>query len=74
MTEWIKCSDRLPEDCVNVLIFCPLIKQMTAAYLAYSVDREPLFYCIIDFDEYDQNASIEDITHWMPLPNPPQEF
>lgn len=70
--DWIKVKDRLPPDFENILIYCPIIKSMTVAYLMYD-KYEPIFYIIVDFDEYEQTVPIEDITHWMPLPESPKD-
>lgn len=60
MTEWIKCSDRLPE--------------MNQRVLSYD-DNEPAIFVfkgdhwLGDFYGYSLNA----ITYWMPLPLPPED-
>lgn len=69
---WVKCSDRLPNDCEDVLIYCPINKKIVAASLFYDANK-PLFFCIIDFDENDHIAALYEITHWMPLPHKPEE-
>lgn len=71
--EWVKCSDKLPEDGVEVLVYTPITKSITVAYLTYDHDDNPIVYFIIDFDENDQNISLKDITHWMPLPEKPKD-
>lgn len=72
MDNWIKCSDQLPPDCQHVLVYCDSLGSMTAAYLAYSITGMPLLYFIIDFDEHDQTARQDEITHWMELPEKPK--
>lgn len=68
MTEWIKCSDRLPEDDQAVIMYelgqtgLPLI----GWYENEFVDV-PGFYIAHSF----QNARVH-VTHWMPLPKPPE--
>lgn len=66
---WISVKDKLPSGCEIVLIYCALIKQIAIGYLIYDSKREPIV--IVAFDEYDQPASLEDITHWMPIPEVP---
>lgn len=62
---WIKCSKRMPENHVDVLVYskggC-----MSMAWHSESMHR----YYITDSDySYDEDV----ITHWMPLPEPPKE-
>lgn len=71
--EWISVKDRLPEDCENVLVYCPILGSMAVAYLAYDRKGSPIHYTIVDFDEYDQIARLNEISHWMPLSEPPKE-
>ena len=72
MSTWIKCSDRMPEECEHVLIYCPAITCMTVAYLIYGHGAQPVCFYIVDFDEYDQIANLDEITHWVQLPKPPK--
>jgi hypothetical protein len=67
---WIPVSERLPEEHVFVLIRQDDDRMMVAErvdgdwwyrYFAYDVDR---------WDEAEQGT----ITHWMPLPQPPEEL
>ena len=58
MTNWIKVSDRLPEDDVDVLVFVG-DDAFTVGYLSAGK-------WILDYQ------GLEDqITHWQPLPEPP---
>lgn len=58
---WIKCSDRLPDDGVCVIGFNEDIYMRTV----YFNERNNCFE--------DGNSWVENITHWMPLPEPPTE-
>ena len=69
---WIPCNERLPKECENVLIYCPLLNSMTVAYLIYELEGKPIDFVIVDFDEYDQSCSLKNISHWMPLPEVPK--
>ncbi len=79
MSDWIKCSDRLPEHGVNVLVFAMGMtkkKNYTTATL-----------CSIQRDFRDEDSPYEDhwyqtvaisrellgITHWQLLPAPPTD-
>lgn len=75
MSEWIKCSDKLPEDCGRVLVFNSEIAKYDARdgvnspgvkvgrLLEYTRKLRP-DGCM----GYDDST-----THWMPLPDPPKE-
>jgi hypothetical protein len=67
--EWIKCSERLPEDDKYVLVWDGNI----------NLDNFP-FYEIAAYRTFNNGSFfisgpyvLQKITHWMPLPNPPQE-
>jgi len=65
--EWISVKDRLPKEYTYCLIYCPQsfpknIRVLSASF--YEDDKT--FHC-------DANEEIhEDVTHWMPLPEPPK--
>ena len=74
--KWIKCSDQIPEKDTPVLIF---------AGLYYGPEEERMI-CTAEYDGHGywscvgaSGAECEDefdykkVTHWMPLPSPPQE-
>ena len=65
-TQWIPVTERLPEKYVNVL--CHL----------RSLDRKSEYYSIDHLMEDGQwwkaaNSWKHEVTHWMPLPEPPKE-
>lgn len=64
--EWIKCSERMPEETGDIIVFSDGIVMSGISY-----SRRKGFY--IDALEYDDDEPIDDVTHWMPLPNPPTE-
>lgn len=71
MMEWISVKDRLPED--EVSPSAKQVKVLTAikGKNGYTVRTQLRFK-----DRYDKFAwkySAGDITHWMPLPEPPKE-
>lgn len=69
--EWISVEDRLPDNSVEVLIWA-----LVGGYLSgcrrwearrgyYSTTYEPC-WCL-------RNGMTTDVTHWMPLPAPPED-
>lgn len=62
MSEWIKCSEMMPKHGDHVLVWVRFGHMYIARYNSASVK----FIC----DEYIQCI---DVTHWMPLPEPPKE-
>jgi len=66
MSNWIRCSERMPEICDDVLVRVINPSETLMAYLSHSGN-----FC------YDRDGEGEEITceatHWMPLPEPPKE-
>lgn len=58
--KWISVKERLPEHFSSVLVFGQSIRTC-ALY------EDGIFYCDFRLPKH------EDITHWMPLPEPPTE-
>jgi hypothetical protein len=65
MSQWIKCSERMPPVNVAVLVCVNDVVQKNV----FCWDGEA--WCDW-YDEYDELAQ-DTFTHWMPLPEPPQE-
>ena len=61
---WISIKDRLPDDDVSILI-CSERKTISKATYSSDMGR----YYIADSDLWYNEL---DITHWMPLPEPPK--
>ena len=57
MDEWVSCDKALPEEGVSVLVYCADSQEI-------AVD---CWWC----DEWHMFG--EEVTHWMPLPEPPKE-
>ena len=81
-SKWIPSGERLPEDRQRVLLFKQAKYGSCVMTAAYSTCLES--YCNIDFCgvkrggffDYDSEAGyyeLRDVTHWMPLPEPPKE-
>lgn len=66
---WISCSDRMPEDTKMLLAFSQ--GQIVAAYWNWVMS--PIDYKKYRAFTYISGNILDDVTHWMPLPEPPQE-
>ncbi|MEI9771936.1 DUF551 domain-containing protein [Escherichia coli] len=66
---WISCSERMPEDTKMLLAFSQ--GEIVAAYWNWVVN--PLDYKKYRAFTYLSGNILDDVTHWMPLPEPPQE-
>ena len=60
MSEWISVEDKLPEDMVEVLAYAG--EEMAVAYLSRGQWESEDQWLFVDYV----------ITHWMPLPPPPE--
>lgn len=63
---WISCSDRMPEETGDIIVVSDGIVMSGISY-----SRRDGFY--IAALEYDDDEPIDGVTHWMPLPEAPQE-
>lgn len=66
---WISCSDRMPEDTKMLLAFSQ--GEIVAAYWNWVMS--PIDYKKYRAFTYLSGNILDDVTHWMPLPEPPQE-
>ncbi|EFH9384048.1 DUF551 domain-containing protein [Escherichia coli] len=66
---WISCSERMPEDTKMLLAFSQ--GEIVAAYWNWVVN--PIDYKKYKAFTYLSGNILDDVTHWMPLPEPPQE-
>ncbi len=66
--QWISVKDRLPEINVDVLIIYGRLPFYHLAFLTHNGDIQ-FFWGNYSNIEY----SLDDVTHWMPLPKPPEE-
>lgn len=64
---WINCSDRMPEDTKMLLAFSQ--GEIVAAYWNWVVN--PIDYKKYRAFTYLSGNILDDVTHWMPLPEPP---
>lgn len=76
--EWIKCSDRLPEPGSKVICYyfpkAPVMEGRIVGILTRH-DRLEISVASGLLRHMDENgfALAAQVTHWMPLPNPPQQ-
>ncbi|EEC7772631.1 DUF551 domain-containing protein [Escherichia coli] len=63
---WISCSERMPEETDDIIVVSDGIVMSGISY-----SRRDGFYMAAL--EYDDDEPIDGVTHWMPLPEPPQE-
>ncbi|WP_137653330.1 DUF551 domain-containing protein [Escherichia albertii] len=63
---WISCGERMPEETGDIIVVSDGIVMSGISY-----SRRDGFY--IAALEYDDDEPIGGVTHWMPLPEPPQE-
>ena len=73
--EWIECKNKLPEDEKSVIMFVHNdnyeYTNITIGYLTdstYLDEEEEQQWC--SFEDY---FDMEDVSHWMPLPQPPKD-
>ncbi|HCP3738796.1 TPA: DUF551 domain-containing protein [Escherichia coli] len=66
---WISCSERMPEDTKMLLAFSQ--GEIVAAYWNWVVN--PIDYKKYRAFTYLSGNILDDVTHWMSLPEPPQE-
>lgn len=66
---WISCSDRMPEDTKMLLAFSQ--GQIVAAYWNWVMS--PIDYKKYRAFTYLSGNILDDVTHWMPLPEPPEQ-
>ncbi|HFS3381191.1 TPA: DUF551 domain-containing protein [Escherichia coli] len=64
---WIGCSERMPDDGQHVIILCD------GAFVLYAQYRDGEFFDIVRNGEEFLETQSRNVTHWMPLPEPPQE-
>lgn len=67
-SKWISTKERLPEDRHSVLVYCPYNKCIYTAYYDDFNDEWYYFGCGGGIEVY------YTVSHWMPLPEPPEMF
>ena len=64
---WISCSERMPDDGQHVIILCD------GAFVLYAQYRDGEFFDVVRNGEEFFETQSRNVTHWMPLPEPPLE-
>ena len=64
---WISCSERMPDDGQHVIILCD------GAFVLYAQCRDGEFFDVVRNGEEFFETQSRNVTHWMLLPEPPQE-
>ena len=65
--EWIPVTERLPEPFVSVLAFIPSEEPLPTVHESYIEDHSA-WVCILTAERYKTG----EVTHWMPMPDPPK--
>ena len=66
---WISVKDRLPEQRIGVLVYCPEYNNVFAGELNDYLKKGQWYF----FDDEIKHPIEEEVTHWMPMPKPPEE-
>lgn len=73
MSEWIKCSDRMPDN-DNYVLAADFANKYSACTPNYQVACYGDWVGSTEWDDGDGNGlNMELVTHWMPLPEPPKD-
>jgi len=69
-SEWISVEDRLPEV-VTFVIVCAFNNEIRSAWLSEGEFDERVWYTSEDYKS--GYYKLDDVSHWMPLPEPPED-
>lgn len=72
MSKWVSTKDRLPEDREKVLIYS-YKRQTQVGYLFKNIEESPKYFFICDAEHTGKRFNLYEISHWMPLPTPPNQ-
>ncbi|MDG9785311.1 DUF551 domain-containing protein [Metapseudomonas otitidis] len=68
MSQWIKCSERMPKPNQEVLVYRKGNRASHGPFFAKAKNRE-----MHPWEYLDGDTCYMAITHWMPLPEPPED-
>lgn len=69
--EWIKCSDRMPDNLQPVLIYTP--SKLWLCPIATAIIELGCWASTGNDENEVSWLEFSDVTHWMPLPEAPKE-
>lgn len=72
MSNWISVKDRLPQNSERVLAYCEKTKKYFVGNVTYRCFSDEVYWR----HEWARGAMYtvtSKVTHWMPLPEPPQK-
>lgn len=72
---WIPVSERLPEVGARVFVYCPRYspKENIATRVLSNIGHEGHFWHFDNDDDDWCDGSDSAVTHWQPLPEPPEK-
>ena len=65
--QWIPVEERLPQNYISVLVYTPTAEPLPMVHEAYIGDDGEWHSSVV------YGVNNEDVTHWMPMPEPPKE-
>lgn len=69
-SRWIPVTERLPEICENVIVY---VVYHSSRYVNVIRSVVPAYYTEDGFWMYGRGIRLQNVTHWMPLPDAPEE-
>jgi hypothetical protein len=60
LSDWISIDDRLPKICDDVIVFSDDKYQIDIGF-------------VVNGKWFSDRGELHTVTHWMPLPNPPED-
>lgn len=70
--KWIKCSEKMPPMCEQVLIFIDDRNHDFKIIAEGSLD-ESRGFGEPEWSSFEDWFNLDDVTHWMPFPEPPKD-
>ena len=78
--KWIPVSERLPDKNDEYIVFLKYVKTITIMNFAldfvihdeYGLPTKEKKSCFYYYDDDWENIEVPEVTHWMPIPEPPK--